>query len=156
MKIRIFAVGRSSKGPECELVKDYLRRAKSIGKTLGITEIEIIEIDGRKHKFLKVIESYTKKKGSTLIKLVSLDNKGNLLTSQSFAEVISHFISEQVTEVLMLIGGPNGLPADIKKKASLSVSFGRLTYPHLLFRVMLLEQIYRATTILSQHPYHKT
>ena len=90
-----------------------------------------------------------------LTKIVSLDSEGDVLTSESFAELLQNLKNDNWKEVLFLIGGPDGIPDEFLMNNNLSISFGRFTYPHLLLRAMLLEQIYRATTILAKHPYHR-
>ena len=156
MKIRIIAVGRNVNGSEYDLVSDYLRRATVVGKSIGVNKIEIIEIDDRKQKFSNELGKYVFKKRDALSKMISLDSKGDLLTSESFSKIFKYYMIDKVKEISFIIGGPDGLPINILQNVDLSVSFGRMTYPHLLLRVMLLEQIYRATTILSRHPYHRS
>ncbi len=156
MKIKIVALGRNSNGPEYALVRDYLKRARTIGKGLGINEIEIIEIDDRKQKLPRELNSHLFKKWNSFIKIVPLDSEGDIFTSESFAELLSKLKDDNLKEVLFLIGGPDGIPDEFLINAKFSISFGRFTYPHLLVRAMLLEQIYRATTILTKHPYHRT
>ena len=155
MKIKIVALGRNIGGPEHALVKDYLKRARAIGKSLGINEIEIIELDDWKKKLINELNSQLLKKGNSFVKVISLDSEGDVLTSESFAALLRNLKSDNFKEVFFLIGGPDGIPAEVLINTNLSISFGRFTYPHLLVRAMLLEQIYRATTILAKHPYHR-
>jgi len=156
LKIRIIAVGRNGSGPEYDLTTDYMRRATITGKSIGVNKIEIIEIDDRKQKSFNELGKFLLKKRETLKKMISLDVRGKLLTSESFAELFSSCANEKLNEICFFIGGPDGLPTEILQNVNLSVSFGRMTYPHQLLRAMLLEQIYRATTILSRHPYHRS
>ena len=159
MKIKVIAIGKKNKGPENLLVMKYLNRIQAFGKPLGFSEIQLVEVDDRKNSSLKDYVAFiqeTLNKNRQGIRVVVLDSKGQLFTSESFSEILSEFVSERVKEIFFLIGGSNGIPKEILKFADILISFGRLTYPHLLMRVMLLEQIYRATTIIANHPYHRS
>ena len=152
-------MGKKNKGPESLLVTNYLTRIKAFGKPLGFSEIQLVEVDDRKVGSSKgyitfIKETLDKKRPN--IKVVALDSKGQLFSSESFSEVLAKFVNERVKEIFFLIGGSNGIPREILKLSDILISFGRLTYPHLLMRVILLEQIYRATTIIANHPYHKS
>lgn len=158
MKIRVVAVGGKKKGPEYDLILDYKRRTKIIGKSFGFGEVQITEIDERRHKSYQEIESilsFISKAKDKNLKIVSLDSLGTLLTSENLADLMTSFVSERVDETIFFIGGPDGLPPKIVEASNFCISFGRLTYPYLLVRVMLLEQIYRAVTIIAKHPYHR-
>lgn len=87
--------------------------------------------------------------------LMILDEKGENLASEDFAECLNNVQLHHQGKVTFIIGGANGLSQDIKEKAQKSISFGRMTWPHLLVRVMLMEQLYRAQQILKGHPYHR-
>ena len=152
-------MGKKNKGPESLLVMKYLNRIQAFGKPLGFSEIQLVEVDDKKNSFSKDHIGFTKetfRKNRQSIRVVALDSKGQLFSSESFSEVLSKFVGERVKEIFFLIGGSNGIPKEILKVADILISFGRLTYPHLLMRVILLEQIYRATTIIANHPYHRS
>jgi 23S rRNA (pseudouridine1915-N3)-methyltransferase len=87
--------------------------------------------------------------------VVLLDEKGDALGSQAFATELATWRENNKPAVVFMIGGADGLAASLRDKAAPRLSFGKATWPHQLVRVMLLEQIYRATTILSGHPYHR-
>jgi 23S rRNA (pseudouridine1915-N3)-methyltransferase len=88
--------------------------------------------------------------------LISLDEHGENLTSENFSELLNDIQLNYQGRVAFVIGGANGLSEDVKAKARKSISFGRMTWPHLMVRVMLIEQLYRAQQILKGHPYHRT
>jgi 23S rRNA (pseudouridine1915-N3)-methyltransferase len=87
--------------------------------------------------------------------LVALDERGDNLDSAAFARHLGRWRDAQVGQTIFTIGGADGLSPDLRRKAKLSIAFGAATWPHQMVRVMLLEQIYRAATILAGHPYHR-
>ena len=87
--------------------------------------------------------------------LVALDERGRDLTSEALADQLGRWRDEGARAAAFLIGGPDGLGAAARERASLVLSLGRMTWPHMLVRAMLAEQLYRATTILAGHPYHR-
>src|SRR5262249_61122302 len=87
---------------------------------------------------------------------VLLDGRGESVSSATFAGRLQGWRAEDRPAVTFVIGGADGLAPTLREKASLTIAFGAATWPHQLVRVMLLEQIYRAVTILSGHPYHRS
>ena len=87
--------------------------------------------------------------------LVTLDEHGESIDSSSFARHLGRWRDESVANTIFVIGGADGLSPELQRKAKLRLAFGRATWPHQLVRVLLLEQIYRAATILAGHPYHR-
>ena len=87
--------------------------------------------------------------------MIVLDERGDSLTSTQFAQQLQRWRDDGVAELAFLIGGANGLDAKVRKSAQLVLSFGRVTWPHLLMRALLAEQLYRAQQILDGHPYHR-
>lgn len=87
--------------------------------------------------------------------LIALDEKGENLTSTAFATLLKNIQIHHQGKVAFVIGGADGLSEEVKRKAQRSLSFGCMTWPHLLTRVMLMEQLYRAQQILKGHPYHR-
>jgi len=159
MRIIVAAVGRLKQGPETELSERYAKRAKQTGRALGLRDVEIIEIrESRAAEAPKrmIEESIAL---ATIIPqgaaVVLLDSRGENLDSASLANQIAKFRSNDRPAVVFVIGGADGLAASLHDKADLRLSFGAATWPHQMVRVMLLEQIYRATTILTGHPYHR-
>jgi len=159
MRILIAAVGRLKQGPETELAERYAKRAAQTGRNLGLRGIEIVEIR----------ESRAADAGKRIIEesialaniippgapVVLLDSHGVNLESAGLAAQLAKWRGNDRPAVVFLIGGADGLAASLRDKAELRLSFGAATWPHQLVRVMLLEQLYRATTILTGHPYHR-
>jgi 23S rRNA (pseudouridine1915-N3)-methyltransferase len=138
LKLHIVARGRIGRGPESELVARY---AKRIAWPFAITELP--ETGGTPP--------------ATLVpaKVVALDEGGKALCSTDFAALLSDWRDSGVREARFLIGAADGLTAEERVSADLLLSFGTATWPHLLVRAMLAEQLYRATTIVANHPYHR-
>lgn len=158
MRIVVAAVGRL-KGPETELSARYLKRAAQTGRQLGLRDIEIIEIrESRAGEASKRMLEESIALANVIPKnatVVLLDSQGENLDSAALAGQIGKWRADGRTAVIFLIGGADGLAASLHEKADLRLSFGSATWPHQLVRVMLLEQVYRAATILTGHPYHR-
>ena len=159
MRIIIAAVGKLKSGPETELSERYAKRATQTGRALGLKSIEVIEIresraDEAAKRMLEESIALT-----TIIPpgavVVLLDVKGENRDSDQLASQLSAWRANDSPAVVFIIGGADGFAPSLRDKATLRLSFGAATWPHQLVRVMLLEQIYRATTILTGHPYHR-
>ena len=159
MRIAVAAVGRLKQGPETELSERYAKRATQTGRALGLRQIEIIEIresraaDASKRMLEESIALANVIPEGAVV--VLLDAGGENLDSASLAAKLAQWRSNNRSAVVFLIGGADGLAASLREKAELRLSFGAATWPHQLVRTMLLEQIYRAATILTGHPYHR-
>ena len=159
MRVIIAAIGRLKKGPEQELVTRYFERIQKAGKAVGITAVETTEIvesrasssDLRKKEEAEALLSRLPENTT----LVCFDEGGKRPTSREFAGLLDTGLNEGSKNMAFVIGGPDGLSKDIRQKADSVVSFGSLTMPHQLVRVLVLEQLYRTVTILSGHPYHR-
>ena len=146
-------------GPERELVVRYLDRAIAAGKTLGLTGFAVSELAesrasspaARKSDEARAIRSAVPDGGITL----ALDEHGKTFGSEDFAHRLARWRDDGKSSVSFLIGGADGLDSELLRGADLTLSFSPLTWPHQLVRIMLAEQLYRATTILSGHPYHR-
>lgn len=158
MRLLVAAIGRLRSGPELELVEDYAARTRAAGKALGVTHFDIRELEAPKG----LVGAQRQERESALLadtagaaKRVVLDERGENLTSAAFAAQIAKWRDQGATEVAFLIGGADGHHPSLVASADLVVAFGKATFPHLLVRAMLAEQIYRAVTILAGHPYHR-
>jgi 23S rRNA (pseudouridine1915-N3)-methyltransferase len=159
MRIQISAVGRMKQGPERELVARYLDRAAASGKPLALTGFEVSETPesrnsaaaARKADEARALQAAAPD-GAVI---VALDERGRTLGSEPFAQKLARWRDDGCSAVAFLIGGADGLDPTLVAAADLSLSFSPLTWPHQLVRIMLAEQLYRATTILSGHPYHR-
>jgi 23S rRNA (pseudouridine1915-N3)-methyltransferase len=159
LRLRILCVGRLKAGPERQLVARYVERIGPMVRAVGLGPIDVREItesgarrsdDRRIDEALRIAALLPE--GGTLW---ALDEKGANLTSEEFARDVAKLRDNGTASTAFAIGGPDGLDESLRQRASRLIAFGAMTLPHQLVRVLLLEQIYRATTILSGHPYHR-
>lgn len=158
MRIAIAAIGRMKNGPERELVARYLERAGASGKPLALTGFDVTEISesragsaaARKAEEAKALRAALPE-GIT----VMLDERGKGLNSEAFASQIERWRDDGRPAVGFVIGGADGIDPDFVRDADLVVSLSPMVWPHQLVRIMLAEQLYRTTTILAGHPYHR-
>ena len=159
MRIIIAAVGKLKSGPETELADRYAKRATQTGRALGLKAIEVIEIrESRADEAAKRMLEEAIAIANVIppgAAVVLLDIKGENRDSDQLAAQLSAWRANDSPAVVFIIGGADGFAPSLRDKAKLRLSFGAATWPHQLVRVMLLEQIYRATTILTGHPYHR-
>ncbi len=148
MKIRIIAVGRQKASPTKDLCDEYLKRMN--------WSVSLKEIDAPKGSTSAQEAPLVLKELAKPGLIVALDERGETLTSPEFAKKVSGWQNQAPgNEITFLIGGADGFDNEIRKKAKFLMSFGKQTWPHMLVRVMLLEQIYRAQQISAGHPYHR-
>ncbi|MBA3652111.1 MAG: 23S rRNA (pseudouridine(1915)-N(3))-methyltransferase RlmH [Chthoniobacterales bacterium] len=159
MRLVVLSIGRLKQGPERELARRYRERFDDIGRKLGFRGLEIHEIPESRAREAASRIAEEAAAISALIPeksvLVALDERGGNVESAAFARHLGKWRDESVANTIFMIGGADGLSPDLRRKARLSVAFGSATWPHQMVRVMLLEQIYRAATILAGHPYHR-
>jgi 23S rRNA (pseudouridine1915-N3)-methyltransferase len=159
LRLLVAAVGRLKSGPEKLLAGDYLMRAESIGKKSGISRMAVTEFAesqassaaARMSDEARMIAGALPPKAFTIV----LDERGKAMASTEFAGLLRKHLEIGTPDLAFLIGGPDGHAPEIREAAGFLLSFGPMTWPHRLVRIMLFEQIYRATTILSGHPYHR-
>ena len=145
-------------GPERELCTRYLDRAIAAGKPLALTGFEVVELPESRAGSAarrKAEEAEALRAAVAEGPLVCLDEGGKSLSSQAFAEHLRAWRDDGRAAVSFVIGGADGLAPDLIAAADLTLSFSRLTWPHQLVRIMLAEQLYRTTTIIAGHPYHR-
>jgi 23S rRNA (pseudouridine1915-N3)-methyltransferase len=159
MRLVVIAIGRLKQGPERELAERYRARFGELGRKLGFRGLEIHEIPESRARdaATRIIEEAAAISAQITEKstLVALDERGDSIDSAAFARHLGRWRDESVANTFFLIGGADGLSPDLRRKAKLRLAFGAATWPHQIVRVMLLEQIYRAATILAGHPYHR-
>ena len=159
MKISVHAVGRMKSGPEKELADRYFERFAKSGPAIGLEFSGINEIvEGRGQTASERRREEGQKLQGQLqagSALVLLDERGRSFSSEEFAGRLGLLRDGGRKALVIAIGGPDGHDQSLRDQADLVVSFGELTWPHQLVRVMLGEQLYRAATILSGHPYHR-
>ena len=159
MRLAILAVGRLKDGPERALCERYAGRILDTGKALGLSGPDIAEIGesrARRPEDRKTEEAVLFRDKLPPGLIVALDERGRTMGSTDFANRLARERDAGTSAVSFLIGGADGLDAGLREQAGLTLSFGGLTLPHQLVRVLVLEQIYRALTILSGHPYHRS
>ena len=151
MHIVVAAVGKQKAGPERELFDAYVARLP--------WRVDLKEIELKKEMAVDVRRA---REGEALLaavpegaRIIALDERGRADTSDAFAKRLGRWRDDGVRSVTFLIGGADGLDESIRKRADVVLSFGALTWPHMLVRALLAEQIYRAHTILTGHPYHR-
>ncbi len=148
MKIRLLVVGRMKASPQAELCAEYIKR---LNWTVTVKEIETPKGATSAEEEPLILRHLPDQ-----AMLIALDERGSSLASPDFAHKLQGWAqSAPQNEVYFLIGGADGLTEKKKKKAKFLLCFGKQTWPHILVRVMLLEQIYRAQQILAGHPYHR-
>ena len=158
MRVIVGAVGRMKQGPERELAERYCKRAAQSGRGIGLKAVEIIEIRESRAQELerRLIEESIAL--ATIIPdraaIAILDERGDASTARRLPPPCASGARRDRPAACFIVGGADGLAPSLRDRASLRLSFGAATWPHQLVRIMLLEQIYRAITILAGHPYH--
>ncbi len=159
MRIGLFAVGRLKAGPEKDLAARYLERLAKAGPAIGIEFSRTVEVaesrasnaPTRKREEAAMLDKALTE-GSVLI---LLDERGKALDSEAFAALIGQYRDQGKRDLMVAIGGADGLDPDLYQRADAVLCLGKLTWPHQLVRILIAEQLYRAVTILSGHPYHR-
>ena len=159
MRLTIAAVGRSRESPEQALTDHHIERARGFAPKLGISKLEVLIVDTSRAATpdARMTEEADKlgKKLPAGAHLIALDEAGRTMTSEAFAKRLRQLADLGVRDLVFIIGGPDGLATGLRDGAAERLAFGPQTWPHLLVRAMLAEQIYRAFAILSGHPYHR-
>jgi 23S rRNA (pseudouridine1915-N3)-methyltransferase len=159
MRVVVAAVGRLKQGPERELAERYRKRAAEAGRSAGLSAVDVIEIkesragDAARRMVEEsiAVANVIPEHAVTVI----LDARGESINSAAFAGRLQEWRQQNKPAVVFIIGAADGLAPSLREKASIAIAFGTATWPHQLVRVMLLEQLYRAVTIFSGHPYHR-
>ena len=159
MRIVVAAIGRLKQGSERELAERYRKRAADAGRSAGLSAVDIVEIKESRagdaaRRMLEesiAVANLVPERAVTVI----LDARGESMSSEAFAGRLHEWRQQDKPAVVFIIGAADGLAPSLQEKASLAIAFGAATWPHQLIRIMLLEQLYRAVTILAGHPYHR-
>ena len=153
------AIGRLKAGPERELAERFRDRVAKAGRAVGVRDIEIVEIreSQAQETARRVLEESIALANIIPERavVVALDETGENHNSGSLTGVLRSWRDAGRQDAVFCIGGADGLGADVRQRADLTLAFGAATWPHQLVRIMLLEQLYRAVTILAGHPYHR-
>ncbi|TPE52079.1 23S rRNA (pseudouridine(1915)-N(3))-methyltransferase RlmH [Amaricoccus solimangrovi] len=155
MRVHILAIGRLRGGPEAALIEDYLGRFDRTGRALGLGPARVVELEDRKgggpEAEAALIEA-ARPRGSLL---VALDERGQMMTSPEFATSLARWAETGTRDLAFAIGGADGLSGGMRDRADYLLSLGHMVWPHMLVRVMLCEQLYRAASIRAGGPYHR-
>lgn len=155
MRVKVVAIGRLRKGPEFDLIQDYTQRFDKIGRNMGLGPVSFQELEDKK-------QGGKASEGALLLAAIpqgavvcALDERGALFTSPEFSNKIAKARDDGTSDLIFVIGGADGLAQAVLDRADFKLSFGKMVWPHMLARVMLSEQLYRAASILSGSPYHR-
>jgi 23S rRNA (pseudouridine1915-N3)-methyltransferase len=159
LRLWILAIGQGRGASEGALVEEFVDRARKIGRGMGFPAVAVEELPLSR---ARDAAARMKDEGERLAArvpdgahVVLLDAKGKGMTSEDFADFLGALRDAGTRDLAFVIGGPDGLGSLPGKKSGRSLAFGPQTWPHLLARVLLAEQVYRALTILAGHPYHR-
>ncbi|GAA6209961.1 23S rRNA (pseudouridine(1915)-N(3))-methyltransferase RlmH [Cognatishimia sp. WU-CL00825] len=155
LRIQIVAVGRLRSGPERDLIDDYLARFDKSGRSLGLGPAKVIEVEDRKGGGMGAEAGLLRAALPKGALICTMDERGKLLSSPQFAQVLGQKRDLGTADLAFVIGGADGIDPSLRAEADMSLSFGQMVWPHMLVRVMLSEQLYRAASILSGAPYHR-
>lgn len=159
MRLVVAAIGRLKPGPERDLAGRYRERAAVIGRSIGLQSVDVLEVEESRARRaadrLNEEAAALERAIPEIAAIVALDAHGEALSSRDLAVRLGRWRDQGIPATTFLIGGADGLAQSLRHRAGLSLAFGAATWPHQLVRIMLLEQIYRAMTILSGHPYHR-
>jgi 23S rRNA (pseudouridine1915-N3)-methyltransferase len=159
MRLQVVAIGRLKAGPEKTLSLDYQARLEALGRKAGITRMTVTDFaesqgqtaTQRQTEEAKLLTAALPPNAFTLV----LDERGKTCSSEGFSQLLQRHLDQGTQDLAFLIGGPDGHGAETRKNAGQLISLGEMTWPHRLVRIMLIEQIYRAVTIMVNHPYHR-
>lgn len=159
MRIRLLAVGRSKAREEAALTARYVERLQRLGPSIGFSAVAMTEIDESR---ARNTDDRRRDEAERLLSLgagaaiiVALDETGRSLSTAQFTDSIARWRDDGMAEAAFLLGGPDGHGPAVGARADLVLSLSAMTLPHLLARVVLAEQLYRAATLLAGHPYHR-
>lgn len=155
MRVHICAVGRLRAGPEKSLIDDYLTRFDRSGRQLGLGPAQVIEVEDRRGGGMEAQAQALRKAIPQGAVLGALDERGKGISSPDFAGLMAGYRDAGRADLALIIGGADGISPDLRNAVDFSVSFGKMVWPHMLVRVMLAEQLYRAASILAGSPYHR-
>jgi 23S rRNA (pseudouridine1915-N3)-methyltransferase len=155
LRVHLCAVGRLRSGPERELIADYVQRFDRTGRALSLGPFTEHEVEDKKNAGMGAEAELLARAIPAGAVLVTLDERGKLISSPEFAAQLARWRDGGRQDVAFVIGGADGIDPSLRAKADFSISFGQMVWPHMLVRVMLAEQLYRAANILSGGPYHR-
>ena len=156
MRVQIIAVGRLKSGPESALIDNYVKRFGQSGRALGLGPATVIEVEDRRGRGAGAEGALLRAAAPDGACLVGLDERGKTPSSPDFAQQLARLRDQGCRDCSFLIGGADGHDAETRRACDRLLSFGPMVWPHMLARVMLAEQLYRAASILAGAPYHRS
>lgn len=159
VRIVLAAVGKLKAGPDRDLFERYWERLEASGRKLGVSGVRVVELP--ESRAAATAERKADEAARLLkaigagVSVIALDEGGKSLTSQAFAAHVRRTLDGSIPELAILIGGPDGHGPAVLERANLVLNLGTMTLPHGLARIVIAEQLYRATTLLAGHPYHR-
>jgi len=155
MRVHLVVVGRLRAGPELDLIKDYLTRFDRTGRALGLGPAQVIEVEDKKGGGMAAEAALLEKAIPSGALICCLDERGKVMSSPDFADQLGQWRDRGRLDVAFVIGGADGIDPALRERADALLSFGKMVWPHMLVRVMLSEQLYRAASIFAGAPYHR-
>ena len=155
MRIQVIAVGRLKAGPEAAMIDDYLKRFEQTGRALGLGPAEVREVEDRKGGGMAAEAALLDRAIPSGAAVIAMDERGKVMTSPDFAQMMARFRDDGRSDLAFVIGGAAGIDPGLRARTDASLSLGKMVWPHMLARVMLSEQLYRAASILAGSPYHR-
>lgn len=155
MRVHILAVGRLRAGPEKDLIDDYLKRFDRTGRAHGLGPARVVEVEDRKGGGMSAEADLLRRAVPKGAVICALDERGKVETSPAFAHRLGGWRDAGRADLVLIIGGADGIDPDLRAQADHALSFGKMVWPHMLVRVMLAEQLYRVASILAGGPYHR-
>lgn len=155
MRVHICAVGRLRTGPEKALIDDYTQRFDRTGRAHGLGPLTFHEVEDKKGGGMAAEGALLERAVPVGSLICTMDERGKVMSSPEFAKQLGRWRDQGLPEVAFVIGGADGIDPSLRAEAQFSLSFGQMVWPHMLARVMLSEQLYRAASILAGSPYHR-
>ena len=152
MKLCLCCTKSHKSGEEKQLLENYMKKIQPLGKKLGFSQCQWITLEQNPKRLRAKTPAYLMEKNNIV---VTLDEKGPSPTSWEFSRLLSRWMEKKPPYITFLVGHDNGIPDFAKSYSSLELSLGSMTWPHKIAQILLTEQIYRAFTLLTGHPYHR-
>ena len=155
MRVHLCAVGRLRPGSERALIDDYVTRFDRSGRALSLGPLTEHEVEDKRGGGMSAEADLLARAVPAGALIVTLDERGALVSSPEFAAMLARWRDGGRQDLAFVIGGADGIDPGLRARGDASISFGRMVWPHMLVRVMLCEQLYRAASILAGAPYHR-
>ena len=155
MKIQLYFVGKMKNSPEKDIFDKYLIRFRKLGHTTKLSPTKVYECDESKVYSDKQLVKFRQLFSRKGVVSVLLDETGHNISSSNFAQFLQKSRDNGLSEIIFFVGGAEGVPFKFRGEFNRLISFGKMVWPHMIARIMLMEQLYRASSIIVGSPYHK-